>query len=108
MLERGRPFILDEFNRIIRIEISSLKSRVTAYNYSKCMEGGSCSVLCPKCHSAMAFVAALRHSNSAMLKTTFLCQACNRTWAYMLSPQIAERYQAEHQSENPPREIVWV
>ena len=72
------------------------------------MEGGSPSVLCPKCHSAMAYVAALRHPNSAMLKTTFLCQACNRTWAYILSPDIAQRYQTELQPKDPAAEIVWV
>jgi len=56
----------------------------------------------------MAYVAALRHSNSAMLKTTFLCQPCNRTWAYMLSPQMAERYQPEPLPTDPAREIVWL
>jgi hypothetical protein len=56
----------------------------------------------------MAFVAALPHPNSAMLKTTFLCRACNRTWAYMLAPPVAERYQQAEPPPEPEREIVWV
>jgi hypothetical protein len=56
----------------------------------------------------MAFVAALRHHYSAMLKTTFLCRACNRTWAYMLAPTIAEQYQAEVEIEDPAPEVVWL
>jgi len=72
------------------------------------MESGSFRVLCPKCHSDMAFVAALPHPNSAMLKTTFLCKSCNRTWAYILSPELAERYRAELRPEQAEPEIVWV
>jgi len=56
----------------------------------------------------MAFVAALPHPNSAMRKTTFLCQSCNRTWAYILSPELAEQYQAELQPQQPERQVVWV
>ncbi len=57
---------------------------------------------CPKCHCEMAFVAALPHPQSPlMLKTTFLCQPCNRTWTYSLSPEMAERYQPEVQLDQP-------
>jgi hypothetical protein len=28
-----------------------------------------------------------------MVKSTFLCQPCNRTWTYILSTEMAERYQ---------------
>ena len=57
---------------------------------------------CPKCHSAMAFVTALPHPKSPlMLKTTFLCQPCNRTWTYSLSPDMAERYQPAVQPDHP-------
>jgi transposase-like protein len=72
------------------------------------MESGPPKVLCPKCHGEMAFVAALPHPNSVMLKTTFLCRACNRTWAYMLAPPVAERYQQAEPPREPEREIVWV
>ena len=65
-------------------------------------------MLCPKCHLSMAFVAALRHHNSAMLKTTFLCEACNRTWAYMLAPQLVERYRPGLVPKEQPAEVVWV
>jgi hypothetical protein len=56
----------------------------------------------------MAFVAAMPHPNSAMLKTTFLCRCCNRTWAYILSPALAEQYQTELQPKQAEREVVWV
>ena len=56
----------------------------------------------------MAFVAALRHPSSTMFKTTFLCGPCNRTWTYVLAPQMAERYQRGPPAEEPEREIVWV
>jgi len=59
------------------------------------MQADLTSAFCPKCHLEMAFVAAIPHSKSAMLKTTFLCQSCNRTWSYMLSTEMADRYQPE-------------
>jgi hypothetical protein len=29
-----------------------------------------------------------------MRRTTFLCQPCNRTWAYSLSPEMTDSYAA--------------
>jgi len=56
----------------------------------------------PKCHSEMAFVIALPYPKSlSMLKTTFLCQPCNRTCAYSLSPEMAEQYQPDLQPDQP-------
>jgi hypothetical protein len=43
----------------------------------------------------MIYVAALPYPNAPnMLKTTFVCRACNRTWNYSLAPEMAARYAA--------------
>jgi transposase-like protein len=50
---------------------------------------------CPKCRHDMIYVAALPYPNAPnMLKTTFVCRACNRTWNYSLAPEMAARYAA--------------
>jgi len=58
------------------------------------MQTDIASAPCPKCHSGMAFVVALPYAKSTvMLKTTFVCRPCNRTWSYMLSSEMAAQYQ---------------
>jgi transposase-like protein len=49
--------------------------------------------VCPRCGDVLAYVTALPHPKAAnMLRTTFLCQPCNRTWTYSLSPAMADAY----------------
>ena len=63
--------------------------------------------VCPKCRHEMAFVTALPHPKStSMLRTTFLCQPCSRTWSYSLPPEMAERYGPETKSDLPKDAIV--
>jgi hypothetical protein len=51
--------------------------------------------ICPKCRDELIYVTALPHPKAvAMRRTTFLCQPCNRTWAYSLSPEMADAYAA--------------
>jgi hypothetical protein len=41
------------------------------------------------------YVTALPHPRAlTMRRTTFLCEPCNRTWTYSLSPEMAEAYAA--------------
>jgi transposase-like protein len=51
---------------------------------------------CPKCKDDMTYVTALPHPKAPqMLKTTFVCQQCNRTYSYPLSPEMAAAYATE-------------
>jgi transposase-like protein len=66
------------------------------------MQGDFVKAFCPKCHSQMAFAVALPHPKAAaMVKATFLCQPCNRTWTYILSTEMAERYQPAPDHHQP-------
>ena len=52
---------------------------------------------CPKCRDDMIYVAALPHPKAPyMRRTTFVCRACNRTWSYSLSVEMAEVYAVNH------------
>jgi len=51
------------------------------------------SARCPKCRTVMIYVAALPYPKSpTMLKTTFVCYACNQTRNYALSEEMANAY----------------
>jgi hypothetical protein len=51
--------------------------------------------ICPKCRDELIYVTALPHPKAVnMRRTTFLCHHCNRTWAYTLSPEMADAYAA--------------
>jgi transposase-like protein len=48
---------------------------------------------CPKCDSDMTYVTAIPHPKaSAMMRTTFICFRCNRTFSYALLPEMAAAY----------------
>jgi Transcription factor S-II (TFIIS) len=52
---------------------------------------------CPKCGERLIYVTAVPHPRAAeMLKTTFVCYPCNRTWSYPLTAAMAEAYAASH------------
>jgi RNase P subunit RPR2 len=50
--------------------------------------------LCHKCHAEMIYVTSLPHPRSPekMMRTTFVCRACNQTRSYSLSISMAEAY----------------
>lgn len=51
---------------------------------------------CPKCHHDMTYVTSVPHPKAPqMLKTTFVCFRCNRTFSYALSPEMAAAYSNE-------------
>ncbi len=52
--------------------------------------------LCHKCRAEMIYVTALPHPRSPkkMMRTTFVCRACNQTHSYSLSIPMAEAYAA--------------
>jgi uncharacterized protein YbaR (Trm112 family) len=52
---------------------------------------------CPKCRYDMTYVTSLPHPKAPekMLKTTFVCFRCNRTFSYALSPEMAAAYSTE-------------
>ena len=52
--------------------------------------------LCHKCHGEMIYVTSLPHPRSPekMMRTTFVCRACNQTRNYSLSLPMAEAYAA--------------
>jgi hypothetical protein len=48
---------------------------------------------CPKCRKDMIYVIAVPHPQAPeMLRTTFVCYPCNRTWNYSLARAMAEAY----------------
>ena len=51
---------------------------------------------CPKCRSEMIFVTAVPHTRAPEMRhTTFVCHSCNRTWNYVLSPEMVATYSTE-------------
>jgi transposase-like protein len=51
---------------------------------------------CPKCRFDMVYVTSMPHPKAPqMLKTTFVCFRCNRTFSYPLSPEMAAAYSNE-------------
>jgi transposase-like protein len=51
---------------------------------------------CPKCHYDMTYVTSMPHPKAPqMLKTTFVCFRCNRTFSYALSLEMAATYSNE-------------
>jgi hypothetical protein len=52
--------------------------------------------LCHKCRGDMIYVTSLPHPRSPekMMRTTFVCRACNQTRNYSLSIPMAEAYAA--------------
>ena len=61
--------------------------------------------VCPKCRYELIYVTALPHPKAMhMRRTTFLCEPCNRTWAYNLSSEMADIY-ATNAPKMPPDEM---
>jgi transposase-like protein len=50
---------------------------------------------CPKCSRDLIYVTTTPHPNAlVMRRTTFVCYPCNRTWNFMLSPEMAGAFYA--------------
>jgi hypothetical protein len=49
---------------------------------------------CHKCHAEMIYVTSLPHPHApeTMMRTTFVCRACNQTRNYSLSIAMAKAY----------------
>ena len=54
----------------------------------------SLKALCHKCGAEMIYVTSLPHPSApgTMMRTTFVCRACNQTRNYSLSIEMAEAY----------------
>jgi transposase-like protein len=48
---------------------------------------------CPKCSDTLSYVTAMPYERAPqMLRTTFMCRNCNRTWTYTLSAEMVQLY----------------